>query len=247
MGTFFGSLFLQSIIMVKSKELKLLRKRLERAEKVDPFKAIGGDETSSRITWELSAPKENEVTPTKSSNAALGDGGSNRKLTVEYVVSADVTDDLLKQFVNLFQRNMSELYEQSSWGLNLEEKAQELQHRKARFLVVRSSGGDELVVAFLHFRICFDDDEDPATVVLYVFEIQVETNYQNQALGRRLMALAEQMAKAVTGIDKVMLTCFKRNVAAMRFYLDKLSYEIDESSPRKWKEYADYEILSKKV
>ena len=44
-------------------------------------------------------------------------------------------------------------------------------------------------------------------------------------------------------MEKVMLTCFNINDAAMKFY-NAIGYELDENSPTKSGFPADYEILS---
>ena len=64
------------------------------------------------------------------------------------------------------------------------------------------------------------------------------------------MSLAEKIAESV-GVEKVMLTCFIRNVKARQFY-EHLGYAVDESSPadRKTRNKvvkADYVIMSKRV
>lgn len=59
-----------------------------------------------------------------------------------------------------------------------------------------------------------------------------------------LLALSSKM-------HKVMLTVFKTNKKAMGFYLNKMKYEVDESSPSNFEgeenENCDYEILSKSL
>jgi ribosomal protein S18 acetylase RimI-like enzyme len=83
-------------------------------------------------------------------------------------------------------------------------------------------------------------------VVLYVFEIQVEDAFQRQGLGRKLMKMMEYFAHAA-GLDRILLTVFKKNASAMEFYTKSLGYDIDESSPSKYGQSEDYEILTKKV
>ena len=50
------------------------------------------------------------------------------------------------EMMELFHMNMSELYKQSSWGLNMEEKKEELQHHKARFLIVSTKTTNSMMV-----------------------------------------------------------------------------------------------------
>ena len=151
-----------------------------------------------------------------------------------------------KELVDLFEENMGELYRKSSWGLNLEDKSKELQHRKARYFIVRDKQKDNGLVAYCHYRFCLDDDEQPTCAVLYVFELQVASKYRRQGWGRKLMNMAERLAKAAD-MPKVALTTFKKNKAALTFYRESLQYDIDPDSPSQYNEPADYEILSKVV
>ena len=157
---------------------------------------------------------------------------------------------------------MSDMYEASSWGLDLDEKSSELRHETARFLIVEAAtdagGASDTstnddgtakrdVLAFVHFRFEPNDDEKPTEEVLYVYEIQVSDRAQRSGLGRRLMNIMELVANK-NGMRKVMLTVFKMNGGAMKFYREKMKYAIDESSPSNFDgEVADYEILSKVV
>ena len=61
-----------------------------------------------------------------------------------------------------------------------------------------------------------------------------------------MMALAERMAGGL-GLRKMKLTVFKTNTAAMEFYLKRLGYLVDPSSPSKWGVEECYEILSKEL
>lgn len=171
------------------------------------------------------------------------------RFSLEYSLGQDLTDELLEQLVDLFEQNMGEFYRNSSFGLDLNEKADEFRHRRARFLLVYSSKKDDVMkelAAFVHFRFDYDDDENPSRVVLYVFEIQLDTACRRQGLGRKLMKIIEYIAVAA-GLDRILLTVFKKNTAAMDFYTRSLCYTIDESSPSKFGETTDYEILTKQV
>lgn len=176
--------------------------------------------------------------------------------------SSPLPVDLHEACLDLFKDNMSDMYEASSWGLDLDEKSSELRHETARFLIVEAAtdadgasdtstndGGTAKrdVLAFVHFRFEPNDDEKPTEEVLYVYEIQVSDRAQRSGLGKRLMNIMELVANK-NGMQKVMLTVFKMNGGAMKFYREKMKYAIDESSPSNFDgEVADYEILSKVV
>mmetsp|Transcript_43356 Transcript_43356/g.101717 ORF Transcript_43356/g.101717 Transcript_43356/m.101717 type:complete len:144 (+) Transcript_43356:384-815(+) len=86
--------------------------------------------------------------------------------------------------------------------------------------------------------------EEPSCPVLYVYEIHVSSEAQRYGIGRRLMTIMEMTALQCK-MKKVILTVFKKNLSAMRFYRERMKYGVDESSPSCYGEEADYEILSK--
>jgi N-alpha-acetyltransferase 40 len=225
--------------MVKSKQLKILRKKFEKANKSGlELPQLGGTCTSSG-GW-----------PTTSSNIGTSSSGkddaekenSRNDLTLHSWSSQQLTGRL-EECMDLFQVNMDEYYRNSSWGLNLEDKRAEWTHANARFLVLLSGSS---MAGFCHYRFDYDDETDPTEVVLYVYELQIQEPFKRQGLGRKLMALLEQLARSMD-IVKVMLTVFRANQGAMTFYQEILHYTIDDSSPSKHGEFADYEILSKQV
>jgi N-alpha-acetyltransferase 40 len=223
--------------MVKARDLKLIRKKLAKTDRIqDPLELI-------RSTNGL--PSSSPVMGFASHSSQKGGDNDSESLSLDYRTSAELSQELKDELLSLFERNMGEMYRNSSWGLDLEQKEEELSHSRARFFLVYSKGQ---LAAFVHFRFCYDDDQDPRAVVLYLYEIQIEAAYQRQGLGKRLMSVLEALIVAA-GLDtnKVMLTCFKKNSAAMQFYTSHLGYHVDQSSPSQCGEYEDYEILSKTI
>jgi len=186
-------------------------------------------------------------------------------------------EDLHKSCLQLFEENMGDMYRASSWGLDMKEKSDEFHHDNARFLIAtkkitstsnqssssrgQTSGEQQQeqqrgdVLGFAHFRFDVNDDDRPTEEVLYVYEIQISSKARRCGLGRRLMAIMELIAMR-SQMRKVMLTVFKSNHAALGFYLSKMKYGIDESSPSQFVDNvegggdegaADYEILSKQI
>jgi len=233
----------------------------------------------------MSKARISTTASTPASEGAKHDEREKKKqqLTLHSWSSSELhSHSMLGPCLDLFERNMSTMYEKSSWGLDLPSKREELQHRRARFLVLvlTTTKGKEfvqeeeekeevVVVGFCHYRYEYDDDDDPTSVVLYVYEIQICETFRRLGLGKHLMDVIEQLvvvnatiaaggssddggttAATTTAfsIQKVMLTVFKRNTGAMEFYLSKLQYQIDETSPSRHGLLSeDYEILSKKI
>lgn len=218
---------------MKSKQIKILRKKLEKANKTGYDLPEG-----TALNW--------SVTPSNTTNddEKKDTNDTPTTLTLKSWSPQDLkTSQKLPELMKLFEENMAEQYRKSSWGLNLEEKQAELSHAKARFLVLLDA--EEELAGFCHYRLDYDDEDAPADVVVYVYELQIRERYRRQGLGKKLMAIVEQMALKLE-LPKVMLTVFRINQAAIHFY-QGLDYVVDESSPSQHGEKADYEILSKKI
>jgi N-alpha-acetyltransferase 40 len=227
--------------MVKSRQLKLLRKQLASAIKC-PY--VVKDHVQL-------------LPPPPPATAAVGDGDAEDLHLL--VVTDVVTAAALESCTQLFMRNMAELYRQSSWGLDLDKKQEEWTHKTSRFILLlshsqpiasssRSGGGDDdkdaspprppQLEAFINYRFVIEDDVE--AVVLYVYELQVRT--LRRGYGQCLMDAVESIGRWV-GLGRVMLTVFRRNTTALSFYRQRLLYQIDETSP----DDEDYLILSKDI
>jgi ribosomal protein S18 acetylase RimI-like enzyme len=102
-------------------------------------------------------------------------------------------------------------------------------------------------LGFLSFMTTYEDNKE----VLYCYEIHLHPSTQGQGLGSQLISLFEDIGNRI-GLEKTMLTVFRANAAAIRFY-ERMGYEVDEFSPQpkrlrngKVKE-VDYLILSKRL
>lgn len=244
--------------MVKAKVLKTLRKKIEKAYRLDIPSTLGSGSFCFQVSNIPSCSSDVKVSA-GANDKVVGNTAddpsqvSERELSIEFSLSSEISADTMQRCMDLFERNMGEMYSKSSWGLDLDEKLKDLSHKQSRFLLVfdkmnensNDSAGRSLV-AFLNFRFCLDDDEHPECAVFYVYELQVEPSYRNAGIGRHLMDQAETLA-AAGEMDKTILTVFVSNSGAMEFY-KRLGYCEDESSPRQNGDTAaDYEILSKKT
>ena len=141
-----------------------------------------------------------------------------------------LSEDTEKACMEIFTKNMKTLYEKCSWGLDLDKKLEELRHKQAKFLTVTTSNGD--VAAFCHFR--FEEKQ-----VLYIWELQVCSEYQGLGLGSLIISTLELVASSL-GNMTLMLTVFTNNSNARKFY-ERIGFKTDKDSPSD----ADYEILFK--
>ncbi|KAK4526641.1 hypothetical protein GAYE_SCF26G4557 [Galdieria yellowstonensis] len=119
-------------------------------------------------------------------------------------------------------------------------KKAELRSDAARFLLVRSYPHMNLV-GFVHYRFTIENQEN----VLYIYELHIVDGYQGLGIGKKLVQVLETIGVR-TKMKKIMLTVFKRNVDAVRFYKEKLGFSLDASSPEVFGDLeCKYEILSK--
>eukprot|EP00026_Physarum_polycephalum_P014488 Phypoly_transcript_15006.p1 GENE.Phypoly_transcript_15006~~Phypoly_transcript_15006.p1 ORF type:complete len:173 (+),score=17.25 Phypoly_transcript_15006:424-942(+) len=164
------------------------------------------------------------------------------QLELESVRPEKVTEELRTWMFNLAKENMEQWYK-TAWGWSDSKKLNELQDPDSRFLVAFEVGSRK-PKAFMHFRFVFENEVE----VLYVYELQAESDIRSKGVGRLMMKLSELIAIKYQ-MKKVMLTCFIKNDRAIQFYLKKLNYEIDEISPSKSIEENEitYEILSRKM
>jgi len=134
----------------------------------------------------------------------------------------------------LTKQNMQQLY-MDSWGWFDKEKLKEMGDDRMWYLVAFDSTTNE-PVAFVSFRF----DIDFGNPVVYCYEIQLQTSVQRKGLGKFLMQILQLLA-IKHEMHKVVATVLDCNAASQKFFIDKLGYTEDETSP----DDECYRILSK--
>lgn len=148
-------------------------------------------------------------------------------------------------------------YSGSSMGWSPASKRAEMRLPDMRYLVLRSKGAyngnqgedddEQRILGFLSCMVTYEDGKE----VIYCYEIHLSPDARGRGLGQVLMMQLEEIGRRV-GLEKAMLTVFKVNEKAIRFY-ERLGYTVDEfsPSPRKLRngtiKEADYLILSKSL
>ncbi|CAN0316166.1 unnamed protein product [Lampetra planeri] len=148
--------------------------------------------------------------------------GMNVQIECRRVV--DLDSATLDWAFSLTKENMQALYEQSEWGWKEREKQEEMRDERAWYLLARDGAGAPL--GFSHFRF----DTDWGEEILYCYEIQLEGRARRRGLGKFLMQVLQLIANS-TEMKKVVLTVFKHNEGAYRFFKHTLQYQLDETSP----------------
>ncbi|TGO21770.1 hypothetical protein BPAE_0201g00080 [Botrytis paeoniae] len=180
--------------------------------------------------------------------------------------------------LELVEKTSGKHYRESKGGWNERRKRKEMELWDLRYLVVREVGvgngegeenrgdseevkeemiveergeggeGEEEIKGFMSIMPTFED----GIKVVYLYEIHLMDELRGTGLGTHLMSLLTNIARAIPGVEKTMLTCYMANEAALKFYM-KLGYEKDEYSPESKRLKggkvleSDYVILSKRV
>jgi GNAT superfamily N-acetyltransferase len=136
---------------------------------------------------------------------------------------------LVSDAFDLTKANMEAMYLNSLWGWNEEQKRGDLESDLARFFVAFDKNGR--LLGFVHYRFELIDDRftHKLSAAAYVLELQVVPSARRAGLGSQLMKVVEEVAHR-TQMDSVMLCVFRFNEPAVRFYLNKMGYAIDETS-----------------
>ncbi|CAG8228516.1 unnamed protein product [Penicillium salamii] len=160
---------------------------------------------------------------------------------VEIYSSATISSTDLEACLDLVEETSSAAYASSS-GWSRTKKRKEMKLPDMKYMIVRGSGR---VNGFLSFMVTYEDGKE----VVYCYEIHLAGDMRGRGLGGMLMGRMEGVGRAV-GVEKAMLTVFKSNGVANRFY-ERLGYGVDEYSPgpRRLRngtvKEPDYLILSK--
>jgi len=219
---------------VTSKAAEKKKERLEMQKKVD-----------ARIKFVNAANKQEDPLGALPSFKVFSKNGVACNLSTRRVTDLDENEK--KAVVDLLIRNMKALYEQSNWGWNEKNKRDEMLEDSAWYLLAKNEEGK--ICGFSHFRYDMDYDDE----VLYVYEIQIDEEFQRKGLGKFMMQVLEMLAFKAD-MRKIMLTVLKHNDSAVKFFKALLKFEIDETNPAEdvqWNEkyndieQIDYEILSK--
>lgn len=83
----------------------------------------------------------------------------------------------------------------------------------------------EEILGFLSFMVTYEDGWE----VIYCYELHVAPKAQGQRIGEYLLLLLNATGYKI-GLEKAMLTCFRSNHGALRFY-KKIGYQVDKNSP----------------
>ncbi|OAA53508.1 gcn5-related n-acetyltransferase [Niveomyces insectorum RCEF 264] len=174
---------------------------------------------------------------------------------VSLVRSAHVGDAVLSACFALVEATSRADYDASAQRWRPADKRREMREADLRYILVRpaseangrndNDGSD--IHAFASLMPTFEAGEP----VVYCYEIHLQPELRGTGLGAHLLGLLSVVAHNLPPVTKVMLTCFRTNAGALRFY-EKQGFALDATSPvartlRGTTVEPDYAILSKPV
>ncbi|KAL4910929.1 acyl-CoA N-acyltransferase [Aspergillus multicolor] len=213
--------------------------------------------------------------PTKDEDENDAQEGPSSELEIDtydlsiYTAATIPTSELSSCF-KLIELTSSAAYKSSSMGWSPVEKRKEMKLPDMKYMILRqrapaveedkgsvSEGNEDPererpsptgeFAGFLEFMVTYEDGYE----VLYCYEIHLTPEAQGQGLGEALLERFERIGQRI-GLEKAMLTVFKSNSRAIKFYT-RAGFEEDENSPRPRKlrngtvKEADYMIMSKSL
>lgn len=160
-----------------------------------------------------------------------------------YFQGARIPKSDLDDCFRLIKETSSKAYKESGFGWSPRKKKAEMRLPDMKYLLVKEmvedgdvenaleqrgfgSNVDADVEGFSSFMITYEDGYE----VIYCYEIHLSLHLINKGIGTRLMSIMEEIGTRV-GVEKAMLTVFRSNEAALKFYR-KLGYVEDEYSPQ---------------
>lgn len=170
--------------------------------------------------------------------------------------------DTPQTLFQLIKHTSYEDYKASSQGWDDDRKLEEMKDEDMHYLIVRLKGHeppaaekrwsedpgvDHSIIGFISYMITQEEEEN----VIYIYEVHISDHFRDCGLGGHLFKTVEHLGKA-TGMEKAMLTVFRTNTHARKWYVSR-GYDVDEISPRPRKLRGgrsiqpDYEILSKRL
>ncbi|KAF3483961.1 uncharacterized protein GIQ15_03285 [Arthroderma uncinatum] len=192
------------------------------------------------------------IRPSRASSNDTTSDATHDAYSVKFYTAASIPAEYMDACFNLIYFTSSEAYNKSASGWSGRKKKLEMKLLDMRYIVLVSENettskdplGISPIGGFLSFMVT-QEDELP---VLYCYEIHLAPEVQHRGVGKQLLRIFEDIGRNV-GLRKGMLTVFKSNQSAVRFY-EQIGFTEDESSPKptrlrngKMREH-DYMIMS---
>lgn len=200
----------------------------------------------ARVTSRPRPKSSSENGDDASEISSIDDDDQNYSLALE--AANTIEDKDFERCFSLVESTSAADYRASAQKWSPRKKRNEMHLLDMRFLLLKTRRGEiELgsIRGFISFMITIEDGHE----VIYIYELHIAEEIQKKGVGKWMMQQVEKIGRRAK-MEKAMLTVFKSNGGACRFYKG-MGYEVDEFSPEPTvlrggrKVEADYEILSK--
>ncbi|EHY52246.1 N alpha-acetyl-transferase [Exophiala dermatitidis] len=149
---------------------------------------------------------------------------TNAELQICKGDASHIPAPLFEQCLKLIELTSAQDYRNSEMKWSVSSKRKEMKLPDMRYIILVEKTTSQLA-GFISFMITYEDGYE----VVYIYEIHFTPEWQGRGLGRELMKTVEDIGQRV-GVSKAMLTVFKANSRAVRWYHD-LGYREDDFSP----------------
>jgi GNAT superfamily N-acetyltransferase len=125
---------------------------------------------------------------------AATDTTEEEQLTISFATGKQVPRPDLRFMFNLSKENMEDIYNESEYGWDDDDKRSELKDAATRHLLVRTASGE--LVGFVSFQMTLQGEmyEKPIGLAcVFVREMQVVEKYRRRGIGRHLGRLMEMI------------------------------------------------------
>ncbi|KAL4979686.1 acyl-CoA N-acyltransferase [Aspergillus desertorum] len=247
-------------LYVPSSELRFQKKRKTKVEDSDLTPKVQPNSNDTRTVASLNGAQDENML-VKPEPAVERDLETD-SYDISIYTAATIPAAELASCFKLLELTSSNAYKNSSMGWSPSEKGKEMKLPDMKYMILRRGAADNdrgtegdsssskstwKFAGFLEFMATYEDGYE----VLYCYEIHLTPEVQGQGLGKELLARFERIGRRI-GLEKAMLTVFKSNGRAIKFYT-RVGYAEDENSPRPRKlrngtvKEADYLIMSRSL
>lgn len=193
-----------------------------------PVKSEAGASTEGASS-KAKRRRSGQTLPDSGSDTPSEDDGDNLSGYVLCFETNDTIDeDDFERCFRLVERTSSATYRASSGGWSAVKKRKEMELLDIRYLLLKSVEHNcrtGSVKGFLSFMITIEDEHE----VCYVYELHLRKEMQGRGVGKWMMKQVEKIGRRA-GMEKTMLTVFRSNEGARKFY-EGLGYGVDDFSP----------------
>ncbi|MFT7814657.1 N-alpha-acetyltransferase 40-like isoform X1 [Arapaima gigas] len=143
----------------------------------------------------------------------------------------------------LAKTNMVFFYTQIGWEWKEKEKKEQMNDERAFYLLAYDANAVPVAFCLFRFNVEYGNE------VISCYELQLERHVRRKGLGKFLMQILQLIANRME-MRKVMVSVFRQNSAAYRFFREALQFEVDVYSTSMFSSYGTsniFEILSRQT